>query len=188
MLFCVSRCWRISPDCQTFCTVSVPGIQSLVLLGHIGTRVIANNPRRRCRHMCVGGIGRASRVLAGRRGCNRACRVVRGISNAYAWKCAVRGKQSPGSPDMPMQACVYSGMHWPADSKRSYGSAAQSVWLCTDRIRNLMERQYRWTAVPICRFLQTGCVGGLSGVASLWGVGPSHVRCRTCLFTDGFCG
>ena len=102
------------------------------------------------------------------RGCNRACRVVRGISNTYAWTCAVRGKQSPGSPEMQMQACVYSGMHWPADSKRSYGSAAQSVWLRTDRIRNLMERQYRWTAVPICRFLQTGCVDGLSGVAGLF--------------------
>ncbi len=66
----------------------------------------------------------------GLKGRNRACVRPGELSIAYAGICAARGKQAPGSPDMPItRRCVCPGIHKPADAKRLYRSAAPSIWL-----------------------------------------------------------
>ncbi|KFJ02219.1 hypothetical protein THER5_2052 [Bifidobacterium thermacidophilum subsp. thermacidophilum] len=74
------------------------------------------------------------------------------VNRAYARTYAVRRKQAPGRPDMPItRRCVCPGMREPADARRSRRSPAPSVWLCMPphTRRNGMPKAI--TLVPICR-------------------------------------
>ena len=128
MLFCVSRCWCVLHYCQTFCTVSVPGIQSLVLLGHMGTRVVAYDSRRCCgrKRVVASDVYPVSLPAAGDA---TEFAVWSGeFSNAYARACACR--RMPG---------------------RSCRCPAPFVWLCMSPHTRRNGSPKAMTLVPICR-------------------------------------
>ena len=131
---CCSACHaavRILPYRQTCCLVSVTGIQSLVLLWHMGTRGLADDSCGCCGRGRVVASGVFPVSLPAPRGCDRACRAGRGVfSNAYAGACAVCRKRASGWPGVPVtRRCVCAGMRGPADAGRLYRCPVPSVWV-----------------------------------------------------------
>lgn len=74
------------------------------------------------------------------------------VNRAYARAYAVRRKQAPDGPDMPVAGRrVCPGMRGPANARRSRRSPTPSVWLCMPphTRRNGMPKAI--PSVPICR-------------------------------------
>ena len=93
------------------------------------TKGIDYHPNGRCGYKTPRGI-RQLRSVIGIRRCDQVCHVAGSPDRECARTYAVRRKQAPGSPDIPItRRCVCPGMHKPADAKRLYRSAAPFVWL-----------------------------------------------------------
>ena len=97
---------------------------------HIGTKVIAYHPRRRCGRKRAGASDLLPRLAPASKDTIKLAVRPGELSIAYAGTCTARGKQASGSPDTPItRRCVCPDIHKPADAKRLYRSAAPSIWL-----------------------------------------------------------
>ena len=110
--------------------VSVTGIQSLVLLWHIGTGVIADDPRGCCGRgrVVASGVFPVSLPAAGVRP-GLSCGP--GVADrTYAGACDVCREGAPGWPGVRVtRRCVCAGMRGPADARRLYRSPVPSAWV-----------------------------------------------------------